>query len=195
MTLFYFIELMRRINKRLGGSMGKVEPIQEVRFPFNPLNPVWGHRGLGLIDKVIVHQELGNGDAHAVYKYHVSVDSHLKLGVGAPNIAYHYVIESNGEIKHVNDDTAVVWHTRGQNLRGVGIMMVGNFAHSENVNGKSPTKEQLKSLRQLLGYITDKYKLKKSDVYGHKHFGKDSCPGFVLYDFIEEYRTEGSSRK
>ena len=195
MTLFYFVEIFRRINKKLGGSMKKKEPIREVRFPFNPRNQTWGHRGLGLIDRIVVHQELGEGNAEAVYKYHTSVESHLKLGVGAPNIAYHYVIEADGSIKHVNDDTAVVWHTRGQNLCGVGIMVVGDFAHSENVNGKAPSKEQLKSLRQLLGHITKQYDLKKGDVYSHNHFGKKSCPGFVLSDFIDDYRVEGLSRK
>lgn len=190
MNLLLFIKAFQRLNKYLGRIMKKPIKINRVSFPVNPRNPNWGYRPTGHIEKIIVHQELGEGNVLAVHNYHISRESHLKLGIGAPAFAYHYGIEKDGTILHVNDHTAVTWHTKGQNLHGLGIMLVGNFAGPGNVNGKAPTQEQLNSLRKLLNHLVADLDLTKQDVYGHQDFGKPVCPGFVVYDFITDYKKE-----
>ena len=165
--------------------------ILDPKLERNPRYPDWGKRATDLINKIIVHQSLADWTTQRTHEYHISVQSHLKPGTGAPAIAYHYTIEKDGTIYKCNEDTDVTWHTAGENIHGLGICVLGDFAWKENVNGKSPTHEQIKSLRELLNYLTFKYKISRANVYGHKDFGKESCPGFVLYDFIQDYKSEG----
>ena len=189
MNIWAFFELFNRLNKRLNKIMSKNKiKIIKLDLKRNPRNPEWGKRDVSLINKIIVHQELGEGTTQQVHNYHISTESHLKPGVGAPAIAYHFSIEKDGTIYKCNSIKDVTWHCVGENIQSIGIMIVGNFAWRENVNGKSPTQEQLKSLRQLLDYLTEKYIILKQNVYGHKDFGKESCPGFVLYDFVNDYK-------
>ena len=195
MNVWLFFKIFDHLNKKVEKIMNKKKlKIINLKLEKNPRNLNWGQRALCLIDKIIIHQELGEGSTKAVHKYHISKESHLKLGVGAPAIAYHYTIEKDGTVYKVNSEKDVVWHTAGENIQGIGIMLVGDFAHSGNVNGKSPTKEQLKSLRQLLNMLIKKHGLTKLDIYGHKDFGKEACPGFVVYDFITDFKKERFTR-
>jgi len=186
--------------KRVFGMFAFPEDIEEVEPTLSIVklnlvpNPrwqgrLWGYRPLSYIDKIIVHQELGELDTIGVHNYHISVNSHLKEG-GAPKITYHYTIEKNGVVYSVNDLTDVTWHTRGENLTGIGIMLVGDF-DGENHKGKSkPTPEQLDSLEKVLNKLTTELFLKKSDVYGHISFGKKACPGYEVMKFIKTYKEQ-----
>jgi hypothetical protein len=149
---------------------------------------LWGYRPESMIDKAIVHQELGNGNTIAVHNYQISKDSHLKPGTGAPKITYHFTIEPDGWVYQVNDLVDVVWHTKGQNLVAVGIMLVGDFDGVDHVGTTKPTDDQLASLGQLLDKLTSDLGLPKTAVHGHSDFGKPACPGFEVMEFINTYR-------
>jgi len=195
MTLLSFIKLFEKLNSYLEKILinNKIK-IKNVRFEMNPRNTRWGQRPLSYIQKIIVHQELGWGTAEQVHKYHISEKSHLKLGTGAPSIAYHYVIEVDGEILHVNDDTAITWHCAGQNLHSVGIMLVGDFPGPGHEGTGKPSIEQKESLKKLLNHLTSELKLKNTDVYSHNQFGKPACPGYTITRFITEYNWNGKTR-
>lgn len=173
----------------------------EIKFIDLPKNPrytgttLWGQRDTKTIYKIIVHQELGEADTLSVHNYHISKESHLKPGKGAPRIAYHFTIEKDGSIYQVNNPTDVTWHTVGQNLHGLSIMLVGDF-NGDGHKGKSePTNEQLKSLEELLDHLTSKFNLSKKEIYGHCDFGKPACPGFVVMNFIKKYRESGNNEQ
>lgn len=147
----------------------------------------WGTRSLSKINKIVLHQELGEGTLEAVNNYHVS-PNHISPK-GCPHICYHYGIRKNGEIVQCNELTSVTWHCKGQNTSGIGIMLVGDFPGPGHDIGKSqPTKEQLASMGELVGYLQKKFNLTNQAVYGHYHFGKPACPGFVVEEWIEKYR-------
>jgi N-acetyl-anhydromuramyl-L-alanine amidase AmpD len=149
----------------------------------------WGYRPLQEINKVIVHQELGDGNTEAVHRYHTSPESHLKLGVGAPKIAYHFSIEKDGVIYQVNELSDVVWHCRGQNVYSVGIMLVGNYdGPSHEGTASEPPQIQLDALKWLLDKLLKELELSRKDVYGHAKFGKINCPGTATTKFLEKYR-------
>lgn len=154
----------------------------------NPRNPKWGRRLVSAIKKIVVHQELGEGDTKAVHTYHISPTSHLKPGVGAPSIAYHYTIEKDGTVYDVNDDTSVTWHTAGQNMKALGIMLVGDFTGPGHTGKSEPTEEQLGSLIRLLDVLCERYDITRDSVYGHKDFGKQACPGDIVMRAILEYK-------
>lgn len=162
--------------------------IKELKLTPNPRNPKWGRRLASNITKIIVHQELGEGSTEAVHNYHISPTSHLKPGVGAPSIAYHYTIEKDGTVYSVNADTSVTWHTAGQNMRALGIMLVGDFTGADHIGKSEPTEAQLSSLTRLLDLLCERYSIARASVFGHKDFGKQACPGNIVMRAILDYK-------
>ena len=70
-------------------------------------------------------------------------------------------------------------------------MLVGNFNGTGYELGTSePTKEQIKSLEELVKYLQDQLKLTNQDIYGHYHFGKPACPGHTLQKWVEARRAK-----
>jgi N-acetylmuramoyl-L-alanine amidase len=169
-----------------------VEPLVIKHLTLAP-NPryqgkLWGFRPESMIDKVIAHQELGEGTTVQVHNYHISKESHVKPGTGAPKICYHYTIEKDGTVYLVNDITDVVWHCKGQNLHAVGIMLCGDFDGEDHVGKSKPTPEQLASLSQLFDHLVGLLNITKREIYGHMDFGKPACPGYDVMKFIHKYK-------
>jgi N-acetyl-anhydromuramyl-L-alanine amidase AmpD len=73
-------------------------------------------------------------------------------------------------------------------MRALGIMLVGDFSGENHVGKGDPTKEQLNSLKELTDFLRKKYNIQRSSIYGHKDFGKPSCPGYITMEFIKNYR-------
>ncbi len=158
-------------------------------LPWNP-DPdhnEWPQRDYRKIDKVILHQELGNGSVESVNAYHISETSHIAPGVGAPHIAYHYAIRKNGEIVLCNDPQDVTWHCKGQNQTSIGIMLVGDFTGPGH-NGGVPTNEQREAFFELADYLMNEFDLSPEDFFGHCDFGKPACPGDEAYSWIRELK-------
>ena len=204
MTLIGFVKLFKKIQNFLVKSNIMEEPREETELVVKKLTLVtnpryangkkWGYRSTKLIDKIIVHQELGEANTIAVHNYHISPESHLKPGVGAPAIAYHYTIEKDGTVYDVNPDTSVVWHCRGQNLNSIGIMLVGDFDGPTHKGRSKPTEDQIKNLKKLLTHLCQRYGLLFSEVYGHCDFGKQNCPGTLVYEEVLKFRDSGEAR-
>lgn len=149
----------------------------------------WNKRAENRIDKIIIHQELGEGTIEQVNKYHVG-PNHISQR-GCPHFAYHFGIRKNGEIVQANEFTDVTWHTKGQNSVAIGIMLVGNFnGPGYDLGTSTPTAQQMQSLEQLVKYLQAKYHLTNQEVYGHYHFGKRACPGDDVGQWIENYRND-----
>ena len=147
----------------------------------------WRTRQLSKINKIIIHQELGEGDIEAVNRYHIK-PNHMS-SKGCPRICYHYGIRANGEIVQMNELSSIVWHARGQNTSGIGIMLVGNFAGpGHNTGTREPNPEQMEALKFLVDYLLKAFNFSYQDVYGHYHFGKPACPGYVVQEWIEKIR-------
>ncbi len=149
----------------------------------------WGSRQLSTINRIIIHQELAEGSIENVNAYHIS-PNHISPR-GCPKICYHYGIRKNGEIIQVNELSSVVWHTSGQNLNAIGIMLVGNFAGTGHTAATSePSIEQLAALEFLSDYLLKAFNFSYQELYGHYHFGKPACPGFVVSEWIENKRND-----
>ncbi|MCK5617697.1 N-acetylmuramoyl-L-alanine amidase [Candidatus Pacearchaeota archaeon] len=145
----------------------------------------WSTRKLTQINKIIIHQELADGNIEAVNRYHIMPNHMSKRG--CPHFCYHYGIEKNGEIIQANELNHICWHTKGQNETGIGIMLAGNFigpGHEEGDEGLG--EEQIKSLEELCDYLIKAFDFSYNDIYGHCHFGKPACPGYTVEGWIEE---------
>lgn len=191
-NLIYRIKWWMRDNKIGSNSMEDWKPKKLLLKP-NPRYtraPFWGQRPVSMISRIVVHQELGDGDTKAVHRYHISNDSHLKEG-GAPKIAYHFTIEKNGTVYQVNELKDIVWHCRGQNMESVGIMLVGDFDGPSHEGTGTPTKQQLDSLDILLRYLIDLLNFRDRPmtfINGHCDFGKENCPGNEVMAFLKHRR-------
>ena len=170
--------------------MGTLEIVDlRDQLPWNPRKPRWPRqRDLTAIDKVILHQELGDGDAAAVNEYHRRYDPRgPAYGRNWPRIAYHFVLEKDGAVEQVNALTDVTWHCKRQNTRSIGIMLVGNFAGPGHEGGE-PTDAQEQAFFALAAHLMETLGLGPEAFAGHADFGKIGCPGFTAYGWIEKLR-------
>jgi len=166
-----------------------VDAIQSL--PWNPLRK-WGRRPLSKIQKIIVHQALSQGSVAAINNYHITPgpENHLSKE-GAPHIAYHYAIDRQGQILACNSLTDLVWHTKGQNTKSVGILVAGDFSYESVARSDGdPTQAQLDALEYLLTHLEIRLNFTAADVYGHQDFGKPACPGTTLYNYIQRRKEE-----
>lgn len=178
--------MLYRIHKKV-----KMEIIDyRDKLKWNPRRGHWAKRDLNKVNKIILHQELGAGNTESVHNYHTSKECHVSPGRGTPKICYHYVIEFDGSIKWVNDLDDNVWHTKGQNSTGIGIMLQGDF-DGPNHNGKNePTEEQEKSYYYLAEYLMNKLNLSIDDLYRHADFGKPACPGDIASQWVVNLKNQ-----
>jgi N-acetyl-anhydromuramyl-L-alanine amidase AmpD len=161
---------------------------QVKQLPWHPTRR-WASRDISKINKIIIHQELGDSSIEAVNNYHIN-PNHISAK-GCPHFCYHFGISKNGDIIQANELSSIVWQCKGQNSVGVGIMLVGNFkGPGHDLGADGPTKEQYESLEWLIKYLINSLKLSNTDVYGHYHFGKPACPGYGAQDWIESFRNQ-----
>ncbi|MGC9343523.1 MAG: peptidoglycan recognition protein family protein [Bacteroidales bacterium] len=154
------------------------------QLPWHPRRR-WSKRDLAGIQRIIIHQELGEADIKAVNHYHIN-PNHI-TPKGCPHFCYHFGIEKNGDILQVNELSDITWHTPGQNEEGIGIMLTGNFAGPGHLIATSkPTPNQIRSLGWLCDYLVHSFILTKRDIFGHCHFGKPACPGTQIQEWIEK---------
>jgi N-acetyl-anhydromuramyl-L-alanine amidase AmpD len=149
----------------------------------------WGERSLSQINKIIIHQTLGESELEDVNHYHIG-PNHISER-GCPRICYHFGIRKNGEVVKLNDLKHIVWHAKGQNTSGIGILVAGNFAGpGHNTGTRLPTEAQMKSLAELCDYLLAAFDFSYQEIYGHYHFGKPACPGTHIQNWIESKREQ-----
>lgn len=164
--------------------------IRDVRetWPWNPRRGKWDQRDLSVVNKIILHQELGESTGRGVHDYHTSINCHISPGKGTPRICYHFVIEKDGVVYWCNNLDDVVWHTKGQNTSGVGIMLQGDFDGIGHQGKSQPTQAQEESFYELVDMLTSELEIPYSEIYGHCDFGKPACPGTIPYTWIENIK-------
>jgi hypothetical protein len=151
------------------------------------------------IDTIIVHQSASGSkdDLDGINLYQITGPNHLGPE-GAPHICYDYGICKNGEICQLNAPEDVLWSNVGGNLKGIAVVIVGNFtAHDHEGNllyqgTDEPTAAQIRSLKNLIHWLCRESDfhtmLDFSRVYGHTDFGKLTCPGDTLNALVTDIR-------
>jgi N-acetyl-anhydromuramyl-L-alanine amidase AmpD len=66
----------------------------------------------------------------------------------------------------------------------VGIENEGTYSTT------GPTTQQWSRLRQMCAYVCQQYKVRPTEIYGHRDFKDTACPGDVLYKMLPQLRTE-----
>ncbi|MCK4920179.1 MAG: N-acetylmuramoyl-L-alanine amidase [Bacteroidales bacterium] len=147
----------------------------------------WSERKLTSINKIIIHQELGEASIESVNQYHIQANHISKEG--CPHFCYHYGIRKDGEVVQANELAHICWHTKGENRVGIGIMLCGNFKGPDyNLGSDSPTEEQFTALEGLTTHLKYAFGFGDQHIFGHYHFGKPACPGYAAEKWIESKR-------
>ena len=102
---------------------------------------------------------------------------------GFADVAYHYMIDSDGIIFEGREINIRGAHVQGFNTGSVGIVLLGNF------NDDDPNEAQLTSLQALVDYLRYTYDIRY--LAGHKDYPDQSpdgteCPGANLYPMLPE---------
>jgi hypothetical protein len=133
----------------------------------NPLNEA--------LNTIIVHHTAAsfNNNPLAVQGAHMNDD-------GYADIAYQYLVDSEGLIYSGRSINVRGTHTGGHNTGAIGIALFGNFENEE------PTTAQLCSLKRLGTWLKVSYDL--THLAGHRDFQplETVCPGEHLADKLEK---------
>lgn len=151
----------------------------------------WSKRTLSKINKIVVHQSLTEGTLEGINRYHITPGPQNHISPkGAPHICYHFAVTKAGKVYQCNHLSSLVWHTKGQNTSGIGIVLLGNFNGPSYKGTQEPTDIQLVNTNKLIDFLLkrDDIKINSKEVYGHKDFGKENCPGTEAYKQIVEPR-------
>lgn len=89
-------------------------------------------------------------------------------------IGYHYFIDKTGKVTQGRADADEGAHTKGYNLKSIGICLAGNF------DATLPTVAQTEALRDLLRKLSTKYGIPASKVVPHRAFANKTCYGMKL---------------
>lgn len=98
-----------------------------------------------------------------IHNYHKNTN-------GWSGIGYHFYVRKDGNIYRGRPENTVGAHCQGQNYNSIGICFEGNFEKEEM------GEKQIKSGRELVNFLLDKYNLSKEDVKKHNDFGSTVCP-------------------
>lgn len=111
---------------------------------------------------VIHHSLTESGTPQAFANYHIDTN-------GWHGCAYHFVIQKDGTIYHVDDLDRRTYHAGNTNTRSIGTCLVGDFRKGK----QKPTQAQIRSL-YLLNLELHKVLPNMRYVKGHQE-----CPGYA----------------
>lgn len=125
-------------------------------------SPNFNERGGKDIDTIVLHHTASNNGKADL--------AHMRNP--AAQVSAHYMIDKDGKIYQLVNDSKRAWHAGNSQLHGVPTDVNGRSIGIEIVNdgsGKTPfTDAQYKSLIQLTGYLKQEYKVPMNNIVGHK---------------------------
>lgn len=134
-----------------------------------------------VLNTIVVH--------HSAYSHASPQDiQDLHMDVrGFADVAYHFMIDPNGNIYEGREINIRGAHVQGFNTGSVGIVLFGNF------NNERPTESQFDSLKVLVDYLRFTYEIHY--LAGHKDYPDQSpdgteCPGDNLYPMLTNLARE-----
>jgi len=103
----------------------------------------------------------------------------------ASQVSAHYIVDRDGKIYQLVQDSAKAWHCYGFNTTSIGIEHVAS-------NGDRLTSEQEHSSSALIRWLAAEYKISLERIYGHswnpEKPGGTACPG-TLWASPQELKT------
>ena len=153
----------------------------------------WDKRDPEKLKGAVVHQSLETyGTASGNAKYHVS-PNHVSAD-GLPGLSYTIFIERKGRVILANPVDCKTYsqgyggRPGDENEEFLSICVGGNFSAPGYAGTQTPTANQLELLKRTWEKLKEVFGWFDEDLYGHYHFGKPTCPGNELAEFIDSVR-------
>lgn len=110
----------------------------------------------------------------------IDVINDIHLDNDWPRISYHMAVDDDGDIYFLNDINKLTWHTKGNNSKGISIVMIGNY---ENY---APSEDMEESVRLLVDLLCDVEVLNIVSIKGHRDVKATLCPGAHAYEAFSD---------
>lgn len=104
-------------------------------------------------------------------------DFHIH-GRGWIDIAYHFLVDPQGNILEGRPEGVLGAHTLANNEGNVGIVLLGTYHAPKN---DKPTKAQLEAVAALGRYLVARYGIDPKSLRGHRDYKQTDCPGDLAY--------------
>lgn len=113
-------------------------------------------------------------------------DDKLDTGKFKPawfDVPYHYYIAADGQIAEgrqlkYSGDTNTEYDPTGHAL----VVLEGSF------NKEEPSPAQIESMKQIVAWLANRYKIPAANVKGHDDYAKTGCPGANLKSLLSDLR-------
>lgn len=123
---------------------------------------------------IFIHHTAVKADAsiEAIANYHVNHN-------GWPGIGYHSAITLEGNVLILNDLHTISYHTRGQNTKGISIVLLGDY--NENLLNEN----QINTLTLLTEALCETLLIKSIKPHRAAFNASTSCPGNNAFNQIK----------
>lgn len=110
-----------------------------------------------------------------------SIKNYWKNKLGWKSVGYHYLIDKNGVIHQLADESEITNGVRGYNSVSLHISYIGGKDRDDR------TKEQQEAQRVLVKMLHNKYP--KAIIQGHRDFDgvSKSCPRFNVKEWLKTF--------
>lgn len=163
-------------------------------LPRNSTVTPWSQRDPSKLLGVCYHQSLDAGaSAMGTAKYDCG-PNHMSPK-GLPGLSYTGFIDRTGVLWLAWDVECKTWsqgeasRPGDENEQFMAFCFGGNFSGEGYQGTQEPTVAQLTTAQDLWSACKRVWNWSDNQLYGHYHFGKPACPGFMLSKLIEGYRT------
>ncbi len=146
--------------------------------PYSPDPLPWRvtlHHSDGKHTRTLAESE---AEAHFIQDFHIH-------GRGWIDIAYHFLVDSQGNILEGRPEGTLGAHTLGNNEGNVGIVLLGTYHPPVN---DVPTKAQLEAVAALGRYLVARYGIDPKMLKGHRDYKQTDCPGNLAYAKLDALR-------
>lgn len=118
-----------------------------------------------LINTIILHHSGVSVEqsVEVIHNYHKNTRGYAGIG-------YHFYVRKNGEIYKGRNINWVGAHAYKYNTNSIGICFEGDF------DNEQMTDAQIKSGKELVKYLCEKYHISKNRILGHRDVCATSCP-------------------
>jgi hypothetical protein len=136
---------------------------------------------MGKVSRITVHHTGEHGDMatlpdveviRRIEKYHRNERHWAAIG-------YHFIVGRDAKVYEGRPAKYQGAHVLSENANNLGISVIGDFQL------KLPTSRQLSALHAFLNDERGKYRVPKSEVYGHRELNKSICPGDALFGWLK----------
>lgn len=144
------------------------------------------------IEGVCFHQTWGNTDPVKVNNYHINPNHISKKG--CPHICYTIFIDGDGKVTLCNDWKDVTWSqgtskTPGdENKLYLSVCVGGKFKNKHFKKYPDPSVAQMEAADKVWRWLKKTFRFSNKQIYGHFDFGKATCPGDAIEEYIRKTR-------